>query len=311
MISSLLARWSALSPNLRGILWVGLSGVLFAVLNVFTLIPSRHLNPYVMAFMRYFFGTLMLVPLVMKLGLHRAMSTDRLPLHVFRGAIHAGGMFLWFIGLPLSTLASVTALGFTGPIFVTIGAALFLGEKVRLRRWMAVLVGFTGAMIIIRPGVGDIGFGAICILISTPIFSASNIVSKLLARTESANKIVVWQNLTISLFALPVALYFWQTPEPSDLVWFVAAGLCGTLGHICQQNGYQLADITLLQPIGFLSLLWNTLLGYFIFFQQPDVWTFVGAAVIFASALYISHREAVRRAAIKSGDMTTGQATAA
>jgi drug/metabolite transporter (DMT)-like permease len=311
VISSLLARWSALSPNLRGILWVGLSGVLFAVLNVFTLIPSRHLNPYVMAFMRYFFGTLMLVPLVMKLGLHRAMSTDRLPLHVFRGAIHAGGMFLWFIGLPLSTLASVTALGFTGPIFVTIGAALFLGEKVRLRRWMAVLVGFTGAMIIIRPGVGDIGFGAICILISTPIFSASNIVSKLLARTESANKIVVWQNLTISLFALPVALYFWQTPEPSDLVWFVAAGLCGTLGHICQQNGYQLADITLLQPIGFLSLLWNTLLGYFIFFQQPDVWTFVGAAVIFASALYISHREAVRRAAIKSGDMTTGQATAA
>jgi drug/metabolite transporter (DMT)-like permease len=309
VISSLQVRWLALAPNLRGILWVGMSGVLFALLNVFTLIPSQHLNPYVMAFMRYFFGTLMLVPIVMKLGLHRSMRTDRLPLHLFRGAIHAGGMFLWFIGLPLTTLASVTALGFTGPIFVTIGAALFLGEKVRMRRWMAVLVGFAGAMIIIRPGVGDLGYGAICILISTPLFSISNIVSKALASTESAHKIVIWQHLSIVLFAFPVALWFWETPGWIDLGWFVAAGLCGTMGHLCQQNGYQLADITLLQPIGFVSLLWNALLGYFLFFQQPDVWTFVGAAVIFASALYISHREAVRRAAIKSADTTSGLAT--
>jgi len=309
VISSLQDRWLALAPNLRGILWVGISGVLFALLNVFTLIPAQHLNPYVMAFMRYFFGTLMLIPIVLKLGLHRSMRTDRLPLHLFRGAIHAGGMFLWFIGLPLTTLASVTALGFTGPVFVTIGAALFLGEKVRMRRWMAVLVGFAGAMIIIRPGVGDIGYGAICILISTPLFSISNIVSKALASTESAHKIVIWQHLSIVLFAFPVALWFWETPSWSDLGWFVAAGLCGTMGHLCQQNGYQLADITLLQPIGFVTLLWNALLGYFLFFQQPDVWTFVGAAVIFASALYISHREAVRRAAIKSADTTSGLAT--
>src|SRR5262245_45888996 len=176
-------------PNLRGILWVGLSGMLFALLNVFTLIPSQHLNPYVMAFMRYLFETLMLVPIVMKLCLDRAMRTNRLPLHLFRGCIHAGGMFLWFVGLPLTTLASVTALGFTGPIFVTIGAAMFLGEKVRLRRWIAIAVGFAGAMIIIRPGVGDLGLGARCILISTPIFSASNLISKALARSETANKI--------------------------------------------------------------------------------------------------------------------------
>jgi drug/metabolite transporter (DMT)-like permease len=164
-------------------------------------------------------------------------------------------------------------------------------------------------MIIIRPGVGDLGYGAICILISTPLFSISNIVSKALASTESAHKIVIWQHLSIVLFAFPVALWFWETPSWSDLGWFVAAGLCGTMGHLCQQNGYQLADITLLQPIGFVSLLWNALLGYFLFFQQPDVWTFVGAAVIFASALYISHREAVRRAAIKSADTTSGLAT--
>jgi drug/metabolite transporter (DMT)-like permease len=287
-----------------------MSGLLFALLNVFTLIPAQHLNPYVMAFLRYFFGTLFLVPIVLRLGVHRTMRTHRLPLHLFRGCIHAAGMFLWFIGLPLTTLASITALGFTGPIFVTIGAALFLGEDVRLRRWIAVAVGFAGAMIIVRPGIGDLGIGAIVILISTPIFSASNLISKALARTESAATIVVWQNITIVLFAAPVALWFWQTPNWTDLLWFVAAGLCGTLGHMCQQSGYQLADITLLQPIGFLSLLWNTLLGYFLFLQQPDVWTFVGAAVIFASAMYISHREAVRRARVKSAVGPAGPASA-
>jgi drug/metabolite transporter (DMT)-like permease len=309
-VSALVVRWQTLPANLRGILWSALAGILFALLNVFTLIPAQHLNPYVMAFLRYLFGTMFLVPIVLRLGVHRTMRTHRLPLHLFRGCIHACGMFLWFIGLPLTTLASITALGFTGPIFVTIGAALFLGEDVRLRRWIAVAVGFAGAMIIIRPGIGDLGIGAIVILISTPIFSASNLISKGLARTESAPTIVVWQNVTISLAAFPVALWFWQTPQWTDLVWFVAAGLCGTLGHMCQQNGYQLADITLLQPIGFLSLLWNALLGYFLFFQQPDVWTFVGAAVIFASAMYISHREAVRRAKIKSAVGPAGPASA-
>jgi len=308
-VTALVVRWQALQPSLRGILWVGLSGVLFALLNVFTLIPSQHLNPYVMAFMRYFFGTLILLPIVMRFGFRRTLRTHRLPLHLFRGAIHACGMFLWFIGLPLTTLASITALGFTGPIFVTIGAALFLAEDVRLRRWIAVAVGFAGAMIIIRPGIGDLGLGAVVILISTPIFSASNLISKALARTESAPTIVIWQHLTIVLFAAPVALWFWQTPDWTDLLWFVAAGLCGTLGHICQQNGYQLADITLLQPIGFLSLLWNSLLGFFLFSQQPDIWTFVGAAVIFASAMYISHREAVRRAKVKSAIGPAGPAT--
>ena len=301
-MSALVARWLALPPNLRGILWVAFSGVLFALLNVFTLIPAQHLNPYVMAFLRYFFGALFLVPFVMRLGLYRSLHTRRLPLHITRGAIHTTGMMLWFVALPLTTLAEITALGFTGPIFVTIGAALFLSEKVRMRRWIAVIVGFIGAMIIIRPGFGDIHLGVICILISTPIFSASNLISKALARTDSSTTIVIWQNIVIVICALPVALWFWQTPTLVDIFWFLLAGAAGTLGHICQQRGYQLADITLLQPIGFLSLIWNTMLGYFLFFQKPDIWTFVGAAVIFGSALYISHREAVRRAQIKTAN---------
>jgi drug/metabolite transporter (DMT)-like permease len=305
-VSSLVARWLALSPNLRGILWVALSGLVFALLNVFTLIPAQHLNPYVMAFLRYSFGAMFLLPIILRLGLYQSLHTNRIGLHISRGALHTVGIVLWFVALPLTTLAEITALGFTGPIFVTIGAALFLAEDVRLRRWIAVFVGFAGAMIIIRPGFTNIHIGVICILVSTPIFSASNLISKALARTDSANTIVIWQNIVIVIFGAPFAIWFWQTPSWTDLLWFVAAGLCGTLGHLCQQRGYQLADITLLQPIGFLSLIWNTLLGYFLFFQQPDFWTFVGAAVIFGSAMYISHREAVRRAKVKTADSQAG-----
>ncbi|MFO1161591.1 MAG: DMT family transporter [Reyranellaceae bacterium] len=305
-MSAFVDRWLALSPNLRGILWVAVSGVLFALLNVFTLIPAEHLNSYVMAFLRYVFGALFLLPIIVRLGVYRSFHSRRMPLHIFRGALHTSGMMLWFIALPLTTLAEITALGFTGPIFVTIGAALFLGEDVRLRRWIAVMVGFAGAMIIIRPGFGVIGIGALCVLASTPIFSASNLMSKALARTDSANTIVIWQNTVIVVCAAPFAIAFWQMPYWTDLLWFMAAGLCGTLGHICQQRGYQLADITLLQPIGFMSLIWNTLLGFFLFTQQPDIWTFIGAAVIFSSAMYISHREAVRRAKARSAGTQSG-----
>ena len=283
-------------PNLRGILWVAISGLLFALLNVFTLIPAQHLNSYVMAFLRYFFGALFLLPIVFRLGLYRSLHTRRLPLHLFRGAIHTAGMMLWFVALPLTTLAEITALGFTGPIFVTIGAALFLGEDVRLRRWIAVLVGFAGAMIIIRPGFSadpprrDLHPGQHADLLGLQ----PDLQGPGAHRLGQYHRDLAEHRDRGLCRALRAR--FWQTPGLTDLLWFVAAGLCGTLGHICQQRGYQLADITLLQPIGFLSLIWNTLLGYFLFFQQPDFWTFVGAAVIFGSAMYISHREAVRRA---------------
>src|SRR5262249_3084628 len=262
-----------------------------------------------MAFLRYCAGTLILMPLILRIGLHRSLHSHRKGLHISRGVIHACGMFLWFAALPLTSLAEITALGFTGPIFVTIGAALFLGEDVRLRRWAAVLVGFGGAMIIIRPGFAEIGIGAICVLVSTPIFSASNLISKALARSDGAETIVIWQHLVIVLCAAPVALWFWQWPVWTDILWFFAAGLCGTGGPIFQQRRYHIARITLLQPDGLLSLLLDTPLGVFLFSPPPHPLALLGAAVIFSSAMYISHREAVRRAKVKSALGPAGPAT--
>ena len=300
MIAAIRARWMELTPTLRGILWVALSGILFALLNVCTLAPADHLNSYMMAFLRYAFGSLFLLHIFIRLGPLQPFRTKRFALHAGRAVLHTGGMMLWFVALPLVTLADITALGFTGPIFVTIGAALFLGEVVRMRRWAAVLVGFLGALVIIRPGFDTVSLGTLAVLASTPLFSASNLMAKALARTDSAATIVVWQSILIALFALPFAIWHWQTPTLVDVGWFLLAGFFGTAGHLIMQRGYHLAEITVLQPIGFLSLVWNTLLGLLLFSQKPDLWTFVGAAIIFASATYISHREAVRRARTRS-----------
>lgn len=301
-MTRLKARWAALSGNLQGIILVAISGVLFAALNVATFFPAHELNSYMMAFCRYLFGALFLLPVFFRRGLVQPFRTERLTLHAIRGALHSAGMQLWFVALPLITLADITALGFTGPIFITLGAALFLGEDVRLRRWMAVLAGFAGAMLIVRPGFAEIGIGVMAALASTPLFSASNLMAKALARTDHADTIVIWQSVFIVLFAAPFAVAFWQTPSWEHVGWFLLAGLFGTVGHLVMQYGYQVAEISAVQPIGFLSLLWNTLFGFVLFSQQPSAWTFVGAAVIFASAMYISHREAVRRAQVRTAD---------
>ena len=150
MITTLRARWDATPATLQGILWVGLSTVLFTLLNVATVFPAQTLdNSYMMAFLRYAFGSLFLLPIFLRHGPLQPFRTERFGFHAARAALHTSGMLLWFIALPVVTLADITALGFTGPIFVTIGAALFLGEKVRLRRWAAVIVGFIGACILI------------------------------------------------------------------------------------------------------------------------------------------------------------------
>ena len=230
-MSLLVARWLALPPNLRGILWVALSGLLFALLNVFTLIPAQHLNPYVMAFLRYFFGALILLPVVFRLGLYRSLHTNRLGLHVSRGAIHTAGMMLWFVALPLTTLAEITALGFTGPIFVTLGAVIFLRETVHWRRWAGVGLGFVGMLVIVRPGVVPLNPGIVMMLAAVPLIAGSNLVAKVVSGRDKPAVVVLWQSLVGALCFTPLGLWFWQTPTGPQLLLFLSAGFFGTMAR--------------------------------------------------------------------------------
>jgi drug/metabolite transporter (DMT)-like permease len=301
-LKAALSYWEELPPTLRGILWAALAGILFSVLNVVMRGVTLDVHPFVVCFWRYLFGTLALLPVIMNSGLgvlHVAKPSN----HLIRSLIHTTGLGLWFFALPLIPIAETTALGFTTPLFITLGAIFLLQEQVGLRRLLAVGIGFAGMLIILRPGFAELSQGSILMLISAPLFAASNLLAKLVARDDSITAIVTWQSLLISLFCLPAAVLFWELPSLSQFLWLVLGGALGTAGHLALSQSYKVADITAVQPIGFLTLVWASLLGFIIFGDKPDLWTWVGAAVIFAANTYISHRELVRRGrADLSGD---------
>lgn len=301
-INGFLLRWQALPATLRGILWAGLAGLLSSALNALMRNVTLELHPFVVLFWRYLFGTLALLPLLLNTGMG-ILRVHNPGSHLARSLVHTGGLALWFFALPLIPIAETTALGFTTPLFITLGAIFVLHEQVGLRRIVAVVIGFVGMLIILRPGLTEISQGSILMLLSAPLFAASNLLAKLVARDDSITAIVTWQSVLITIFCVPAAVVVWQMPSLEQLLWLLLGGALGTASHLALSQSYKVADITAVQPIGFLTLVWATLLGYAMFGDKPDLWTWIGAAVIFAANTYISHRELVRRGrADLSGD---------
>jgi drug/metabolite transporter (DMT)-like permease len=213
----------------------------------------------------------------------------------WRGGVHTIGLMLWFTALPHIGLADMTALGFTGPIFIMLGAAWFLGERMRADRWVAALLGFSGVLIIVAPKLGGSdGLYTLIMLSSSPMFAASFLITKALTTTEKPTVIVLWQALTVSLFALPLAIYFWQAPTLWQWAGFGVAGVFGSLGHYCMTQAFKATDISATQSLRFLDLIWSSLLGWLVFADLPSASTLLGACVIAASTLWIARRESRR-----------------
>jgi drug/metabolite transporter (DMT)-like permease len=200
---------------------------------------------------------------------------------VWRGAIHTAGLLLWFVALPHVPMAEVTALGFTTPLFIMLGAMVFLGEKLVVARWIAALIGFAGVLVVVWPNLtGAGGPYSLVMLASAPLFAASFIITKALTRRDAPHVIVVWQSLTVAVFSLPLALINWEWPNAAQWAMFALSGVLGSAGHICLTRAFALADMSVTQPIKFLELVWAAILGFI-------VWS--------ASTTWIARREARRR----------------
>jgi len=265
------------------VLFVGMTGIV------------RHLGSDMAApqaaFIRYAFGIMLLSPFLLRLKA-RDIVTPRMGLHAVRGFVHGFGVMLWFFAMARIPIAEVTALGFTTPIFVTIGAAIFLGERFRMRRLIAVLLGLFGTLVIVRPGFIAVELGTLAQLAAAPLFAGSALVSKRLTATESSEVIIALMSLFVALTLLPFAIASWRTPTTEELAWLFAAALIATTGHYTLTRAYQATEITVTQPLSFLQLVWAALLGYYVFTETPDIWTIAGSIVIVGSATYIAHREA-------------------
>jgi drug/metabolite transporter (DMT)-like permease len=296
------------AANLKGIGWMLLSGILFVAVTGIVRHLGTDMSPMQAAFIRYAFGLVLVVPLILHLGAGarlfsgRYLRSRRLGLHALRGVIHGIGVMLWFYAMARIPIAEVTALGFTAPIFTTLGAALFLGERLRARRIGAVLVAFGGAMIILRPGFQEISAGALAQLTAAPLFAISFLIAKKQTETETSPSIVAHMAVFVTLALLPGALLEWRTPTLEELGWLFLTAVFATLMHLTMTQAFRCAEISVVQPITFLQLVWATLLGYYVFAERPELWIWVGGAVIVASASYIAHREALARRSRRQRD---------
>ncbi len=216
--------------------------------------------------------------------------------------IHVASMLTFIYGLGLLPLNESAALSFAAPLFVTIGAALFLGETVRARRWSAVAAGFVGVLIILRPGVVPVSFGAAMILLSCMLGAAVTLMFKTFAGNERPLTLIFYQCLIASILSVPGGAWVWVTPEPPIFLALASIGLIGTFGWLCFLGACKLMDASAIQPIEFVKLPSVAFFAYLMFGETPDEWVWLGASVIFGSTLYIAHREAtVARRTARSG----------
>ena len=276
-------------------LWMVGNGVLFTVLSAILKKLTHDLDPWQLGFLRYVFGAIVILPPALRLGV-RALWPEAPKLQFLRGLLHAGGMLLWFAALPLVTLADLTAIGFSGPIFVCLGAVLFLRERMTGVRWVAVLIGFLGVMIVLQPwhggGFASVSPGMLLMLASAPVFAGSFLVAKVLTRHDRPAVIVLWQHLWVSLLLVPFMLPRWSAPSAVQWLALAACGVFGAAGHYCMARAFRVADVSAVQSVRFLELVWAAILGYLIFAAVPASWTVIGGAVIFASTLWLARHEA-------------------
>lgn len=260
---------------------------------------ARHLalegmHPNMIAFFRMAVALVCMMPWAFHVG-WSGLKTDKFGLYCFRALISCGALMSWFWAIALIPLAEMTALSFLAPIFATIGAAVFLKETVRARRWTATFIGFVGALIIIRPGVIEMSQGSWIALMGAGFIGISILNIKTLSRTEAPNKVVFYMNFLITPVALVPALFVWETPAIHHWGWLLAMGPVAVVAHITLVRAFSLGDASAVVPFDFSRLPFAVAIGWFAFGEVADIWTWVGAVVIFSSTLFIARREAAQK----------------
>jgi drug/metabolite transporter (DMT)-like permease len=276
---------------MRGIILMVLSTVAFSGMHALIRYVSVDVHPFQIAFFRSFFGLIVFAPWIIRHGLG-VFATNRLPMHVLRSAINVVAMFMFFTALSLTPIARVTALGFTAPIFAALMSVVLLNERFRLRRWAALMCGFVGTLVILRPGVLVIDLGSLLVLGSALIWGLTLIVIKMLARTESSVTITAYMNVLFTVFTFAPTLFVWSTPGLEIWLWLVVIGISGTLAQVALAEALKLSEASTVMPFDFLKLIWAAFLGYLMFAETVDLFTWVGAAIVVGSTIYLAYREA-------------------
>jgi len=275
-----------------GISWMFVTGICFVAVTALVKHGAQDLPAAEAGFLRYIIGLIFLTPLIGPIV--RARLTRRqLALFGWRGLAQALGVILWFYAMTRITVAEVTAMNYLSPIYITVGAALLLGERLATRRILAVIFAFIGALIILRPGFREINPGHIAMLGTAALFAGSYLIAKKLTAEVSAPVIVGMLSITATIGLFPFALVVWQTPTLEELGWIALVALFATAGHYTMTLAFAAAPVTVTQPVTYLQLVWATLLGLLAFGEPVDGWVILGGCVILTSVTFITIREAM------------------
>ena len=278
------------SNAVKGIGFMMLACVFFGAMHVGVRHVTQSIHPFEAAFFRNFFGLLVLAPSFITHGL-RPLRTQRFGLHCVRAVLNVVAMLSFFYALSTTPVVLVQALAFTSPLFTAVLAVLLLGEQIRARRLTAIVVGFAGTLLIIRPGVQPIELGPALVLASAAVWGYVVVLIKSLSRTDSAVTITAYMVLLMSPMTLVCALFVWTWPSGGELAVLVGIGIAGTLAQIFMTQSLQLAETTVVLPFDFTKLVWGAFFAWLLFGELIDTWTLVGALVIFSGGLYVAYRE--------------------
>ena len=293
-MTALAARWTRLPAPIRATAWMLVAAIGFSSMAMMIRTASFYFHPLEVGFFRSLFGGLLMLPWVFRAG-GQALRTRRVGAHFARSAVSVAALFGYFTALAYIPLAEAAALTFTAPLFATVGAALFLGEKVGLRRAAAVVIGFGGTLLILRPGSSTLSGPALLVLMSSAFVAGEMLLTKALASTDRAETILFYMGVMVTPMALGPALFFWTTPTLPGLAACLGVALAATLGHLGLARAFALADATAVMPLEFSKLIFAALLGYLAFSEVPSVWLWAGGAVILSAAVYNARHEALAR----------------
>lgn len=275
-----------------GIFWMLVTGLNFVAVTALVKYLGGRIPPAESAFLRYLLGLVFLIPMIG--ALRQAKLTPKLwGLFAGRGVLHTLGVMLWFFSMTQIPLAEVTAMNYLAPVYVTIGAAVFLGEKLALRRIAAIIAALIGALIILRPGFREISHGHIAMLAAAVVFGGSYLLAKFTVDGTNPVVVVAMLSLWVTAGLAPFAAAVWVTPTLAELGILFAVACFATAGHYTMTLAFSAAPVAVTQPVTFLQLIWATLLGALVFDEAIDIWVVSGGALILGAISFITWREAV------------------
>jgi len=253
-------------------------------------LAQTDLNVYTAGFFRFFLGLVIIAPYILRSKL-KVYQTKNFKIHLIRSGLNLPAMLLGFAALTIVPFEKISALSFIVPFIVTILAVIFFKEKIRLYRISALFIGLVGMLVILRPGIIDLSIGIQMTILSSFIWAVVIIITKKLTKDDSAITILTYQYTFMTFLSFIVVLFFWNTPSVDNLIYIFLAACAGTIVHIAFNHALKLVDVSMTQPFSFFGLLIASLYGYFLFDEKPDLFTWIGALIIFTGVAIITYRE--------------------